>query len=177
MGSGRALTVLMATAVTTLCTAFLAPAALAGKPDRMRLPPFEPFVDPPGGSCPVAIAPEGVRVSYAGGNQAFTVFDDGRTMFTGRHSDAITNIATGKTVVLDFHGSVADTPQPDGTVISRLSGTTAFVFFPGDVGPGDVTTARSYLFTGSVKMVFGTNGSVIAFESAGKMESVCDMIA
>ena len=177
MGSRRALTVLMAVAVATLWTAFLAPAALAGKPDRLRLPPFESFVDPPGVQCPAAIAPEGVRVTYVGGNQALTVFDNGRVMFTGRHSEEITNVATGKSVVLDLHGSVAIVEQPDGSGELRLSGTSGFLFFPGDVGPGDVATGRAYLFTGNVKLVFGANGSIVAFESAGTMESICAMIA
>jgi hypothetical protein len=100
-------------AVVVLGSAFLAPAALAGKPDRVRLGPFESFVDSPGVACPEAIAPEGVRNTYVGGNQALTVFDNGRIMFTGSHSEEITNVATGKSVVLDaqrergFFGSAA----------------------------------------------------------------------
>jgi hypothetical protein len=165
-------------AVATLCSALLAPAALAGKPDRLRLGPFESFVDPPGVACPAAIAPEGVRNTYVGGNQALTVFDNGRVMFSGRHTEEITNVATGKSVELDFQGSVAfSAPQPDGSVEVRLSGTSGFLFFAGDVGPGDVATGRGYLFTGNVRLVFGPTGSVIAFESAGTMESICAMIA
>jgi hypothetical protein len=63
-------------------------------------------------------------------------------------------------------------------VEGRLSGTSGFLFFPGDVGPGDVTTSRIYIFTGNVRLVFGgATGSVIAFESAGTMEDVCAMLA
>jgi hypothetical protein len=164
-------------AVVTLCSALLAAPALAGKPDRVRLPPREPFVDPPGVQCPVAIAPEGVGVAYAGGNAVERTFDNGRVLTTGRASDRVTNVATGKSVVLDLHGSVASVPQPDGSVEQRLSGTHSFVFFAGDVGPGDDAIGRSYVFTGNVRLVFGANGSVIAFESAGKMEDVCAMIA
>ena len=164
-------------AVVTLWSAFLAPAALAGKPDRLRLPPFDPFVFPPGVSCPEVSAPEGVRVSFAGGNQVQKVFANGRVMFTGRHADEMTNVATGKSVVLDFHGSVASVPQPDGSQTLRLSGTTGFVFFQGDVGPGDDATGRNYVFTGNVRLVIDPNGSVIAFESAGKMRDICAMIA
>jgi hypothetical protein len=164
-------------AVVTLCSALLAAPALAGKPDRVRLPPFEPVVIPPGEICPEAIAPEGIRVADAGGNAAQTIFDSGRLMFTGSHSDELTNVATGKSVVLDFHGSVASVPQPDGSVEQRLSGTHGFLFFAGDVGPGDDAIARSYVFTGNVRLVIGANGSVTAFESAGKMEDMCAMIA
>jgi hypothetical protein len=164
-------------AVVTLCSALLAAAALAGKPDRVRLPPFDPFVDPPGVQCPEAIAPEGVRVSDVGGSPVERTFDNGRVLTTGRALDQVTNAATGKSVVLDLHGSVAFVPQPDGSAEQRLSGTHSFVFFAGDVGPGDDAIGRSYVFTGNVRLVFGANGSVIAFESAGKMEDVCAMIA
>ena len=129
-------------AVVMLWSALFAPVALAGKPDRLRLPPFEPFVDPPGLVCPEAIAPEGVRISYAGGSQALTVFDGGRLMFTGSHSDEMTNVATGKSVVLDFHGSLAFVPLPDGAEELQMSGTAGLTFFPGDVGPGDDATGR-----------------------------------
>jgi hypothetical protein len=164
-------------AVVMLGSAFLAPAALAGKPDRLRLPPFESFVDPPGLACPEAIAPEGVRVTYAGGNQALTVFDSGRVMLTGSHSAEMTNVATGKSVVQDFHGSLTFVPLPDGSEELRLSGTAGFTFFAGDVGPGDIAVGRNYTFTGNVTLVFGADGSVIAFESSGRMEDVCAMIA
>jgi hypothetical protein len=164
-------------AFATLWSAFLSPAALAGKPERIRLGPFDPFVEPPGVACPEAIAPEGVRFASAGGNQALTVFDSGKIMFTGRHSDEVTNVATGKSVVFDFAGSVAIVPEPDGSTELRLSGKSGFQFFPGDVGPGDDATGRSYVFTGNVRIVIGASGSVIAFESSGIVEDECAMIA
>ena len=164
-------------AFAALLSALLAPAALASKPDRMRLPPFESHVAAPGDVCPAAIAPEGIRFSDAGGNQAQTVFDNGKVMFTGRHPDQLTNVATGTSVVLNLQGNVTFVSQPDGSGEFRLSGTTAFVFFPGDVGPGDTATVRSYLFTGNVRLIFDASGAVIAFESSGKTQDVCAMIA
>lgn len=164
-------------AVVMLCIALFAPVALAGKPDRVRLGPFEPFVDPPGLVCPEAIAPEGVRTSYVGGSQVLTVFDDGRLMITGSLTEEITNVATGKSVVLDTHGRFVSVPLPDGGEKWQLSGTKGLVFFPGDVGPGDDATGRDYIFTGKVEVVLDADFSIIAFESAGKMKDVCAMIA
>ena len=43
---GEALVALVALA--GLWSVLFTPAALAGKPERLRLPPFESFVDPPG---------------------------------------------------------------------------------------------------------------------------------
>ncbi len=106
-----------------------------------------------------------------------TVFDDGRVMFTGRYSEEVTNVATGKSVVLDFGGSVKLVPQPDGSETLQASGKTGFGFFPGDVGPGDDATGRAYVFTGNLQLVFDANFSVIAFKSTGRIQDVCAMIA
>ena len=64
-----------------------------------------------------------------------TLFDDGRLLFTARHPDEITNVATGKSIVLELQGSGASVPKLDGSVELRLSGKTSFTFFPGDLGP------------------------------------------
>ncbi|HET9738239.1 MAG TPA: hypothetical protein VFP78_08955 [Solirubrobacteraceae bacterium] len=58
-------------------------------------------------------------------------------------------------------------PRDDGGRASALR----------ESGPGDIATGRNYIFTGNVKLVFSANGSVIAFESSGRMEDVCAMIA
>jgi len=164
-------------ALAAVLSALLASSAVAGKPDRQMVPLDASDVFPPGFACPEAIAPEGVRVTRAGGNAAITFFDNGSVMTTARHPDLVTNIATGKSVIVELQGSGAFVPQPDGSGDLRLSGTTVFTFFPGDVGPGDDTTGRSYLFTGNVQLVFGAAGSVIAFESSGLREDVCAMLA
>ena len=89
----------------------------------------------------------------------------------------MTNVATGKSIVIKFQGRVASIPQRDGSTVMRLSGTQGFLFFPGDVGPGDDATGRSYVFTGEVELVIGALGSVIAFEATGPMIDTCAMIA
>jgi hypothetical protein len=71
-------------------------------------------------------------------------------MLTGSHSAETTNVAADKSVVLDFHGSLAFVPQPDGSEELRMRGTAGFTLFRGDVGPGDIATGRNCIFTGNV---------------------------
>jgi len=154
----------------------LAPAAMADQPDRIVLPGIDQ-VDPPGVDCPATLAPDGVRNRNLGPTSVLRIFDTGRQLISGRHPDEITNVATGKSVDLQLQGSADFVPQADGSADGQLSGTTAFTFLPGDVGPGDQTTGRTYVFTGDVRLVFDASGAVVAFSSTGTMGDVCAMIA
>jgi len=162
--------------VIALTSAVLAPDAMASKPDRQVLPGLDEVI-PPGLACSEAVAPDGVRVRSVGPTSVLRTWDDGRQLLSGRHPDEYTNVATGKSIVLRLQGSAAFVPQADGGVKGRLSGTTAFTFFPGDVGPGDDTTGRTYVFTGNVRLVLDAFGAVVGFSSTGKRDDVCAMIA
>ena len=165
-------------ALALACGALLVPAALAGKPDRQRLQVGMSHDIPAGIACPEAIAPAGVRFALIGGNEAVTIFDNGKFMATGLHIIQITNIAfPDRSVVIDVHGSFASVPQEDGTAQDRGSGTTVFTFNAGDAGPGDTSTGRIYFFTGNVGLVEDSSGNILSFESEGQMEDVCAMIA
>jgi hypothetical protein len=158
--------------------ALLGPGALAGKPDRQRLPIGISNEYPAGVACPANVAPGGVRLQLIGGNEAVTFFDNGKFLATARHVIQVTNIASpDRSVILQVHGSFASVPQADGSSVGRGSGVTGFVFYPGDAGPGDTSTGRFYLFTGNVRLVFDASGVVVAFESVGTMEDVCARIA
>ena len=100
-----------------------------------------------------------------------------RSLSQAVHPDEVTNIATGKSVVDERQGRVAADSQKDGSSVLRLSGTQGYIFFPGDMGPGDDATGRSYTFTGNVTIVYGALGSVVSFKSTGKMKDTCAMIA
>jgi hypothetical protein len=168
---------LLAIAAIGACGAgAFAPAAIADPPDRQVLSPTDEYFGP-GEECPAALAPEGVHVHNTGPTSVLRVWDTGRALFSGRHPGEFTNLATGKSVDLQLQGSADFVPQSDGTVDGRLSGTTLFEFFPGDVGPGDQTSHRVYVFTGAVKLHFDVSGTVVAFSSSGTMADVCAMIA
>jgi hypothetical protein len=169
--------VLVAVTVTVyLAGASLAATAMADPPDRQVLTPTDEYFGP-GEECPAALAPEGVRVHNTGPTSVVRVWDTGRALFSGPHPGEFTNLATGKSVDLQLQGSADFVPLADGGVEGRLSGTTVFEFFPGDVGPGDQMTPRVYVFTGDVKLLFDASGTVVAFSSAGAMADVCAMIA
>ena len=166
-------------ALVVACGALLVPGALAGKPDRHRVPLGSSTVFPAGVACPEEVAPAGVRTELIGGNEAVTSFDDGRFLATARHIVEFTNLASpDRSVVLDVQGNFAEVPQEDGSFEMQGSGTTAFIFFPGDAGPGDTTSGRIYLFTGNLRLVADGSFVIVAFESAGRTpQDVCAMIA
>jgi hypothetical protein len=112
-----------------------------------------------------------------GPTSVLRIWDTGRQLFSGLHPDEFTNVATGRSVTLQLQGSADQVPQADGSFDGRLSGTTAPTFFPGDVGPDDQTTGRTYVFTGDVNLVFDASGAVVAFSQTGTMADVCAMIA
>lgn len=140
-----------------------------------KLPP-EPFVDPPGGGCPAEIAPEGVRWSYEGGNETVKGLKGGRMRTTGWHTDRVTNVATGKPALLRMRGSSIYTPKEDGSAEIELRGKFGFMFFPGDIGPGDAATGRVYLFDGRAQVRTDPSGAIVAFESLGESHDVCAML-
>jgi hypothetical protein len=178
VGRGKPAMRLTIFALAVACGALVVPGALADQPDRQRLPIgiFNDF--PAGAACPTDLAPEGVHLQLIGGNEAVTFFDNGKFLATGLHILQVTNVASpDRSVILDIHGSFASDPQADGSSEGRGSGTTGFVFLPGDAGPGDTSTGRIYLFTGNVRLVEDSSGAVVSFESQGQTEDVCAMIA
>ncbi len=165
---------LLVAAMTSLlgCAVALGPAASAAQPVRIPAPIGNSNTFPAGTACPFTFQGE-----LVGGNQVFTFFDDGRFHATGRHLDRFTNVASGASARLDLQGSVDVVPTADGGSITRGSGVTAFVFFPGDTGPGDAHTGRTYLFTGTFVATSDPSGVITSFRSAGRSQDICAMLA
>jgi hypothetical protein len=164
--------------LAALSAVLLVPIALAGGPDRQRLPIGIIGDFPPGAICPASVAPAGVRIERLVGNRTLKTFDDGRILYTGHEVIQVTNLADpSRTVTHENHGSFSSVPQPDGTSLGRGSGTNGVNFFPGDAGPGDTTTARLYLFTGNISLTVDSTGRVVAFDSTQPGEDVCAQIA
>ena len=67
-------------------------------------------------------------------------------------------------------------PTADGGAILRGSGINSFVFFPGDAGPGDTRTGRTFLFTGRFVATTDPSGTLTTFTSTGKRQDVCAML-
>src|SRR5436305_1277402 len=93
-------------AFVAISAVLLVPGALAGKPDRQRLPIGMSNVFGPGQICSVNDASGGVRLQLVGGNEAVTTFDNGRFLATGVHIIQVTNLADPtKSVIVDVHGN------------------------------------------------------------------------
>ena len=118
-----------------------------------------------------------LQADLVGGNRVFTLFDNGRFHATGRHIDLFTNVDSGTSTTIDQQGSFDSVPTADGGSILRGSGINSFVFFPGDAGPGDTQTGRTYLFTGHFVATSDPSGTITTFTSSGKTQDVCAMLA
>src|SRR6478735_3528160 len=154
-----------AVALTLGAAVALGPAASASRPVRMPAPTGNSNLFPAGTACPFTVQGE-----LVGGNQVFTIYDDGRFHATGRHLDQFTNLDSGLSTRLDLQGSVDVVPTADGGSIIRASGVTAFVFFPGDAGPGDAQLGRTYLFHGQFMGVTDPSGALTSFTWTGRSQ-------
>ena len=153
------------------CAVVLGPDASASKPFRFPAPIGNSNTFPAGDVCPFTL-----RTELVGGNQVFTLFDDGRFHATGRHLDRITNVDAGTSIRLDLQGSFDSVPTADGGSILRGSGITSFEFSPGDAGPGNTQTGRMYLFTGDFVATSDPSGAITGFTSTGRSQDVCAML-
>ena len=167
---------LMLMAAVAITAAVLIPVALAAKPDQVRVEPGTVLaVFPAGVACPASVAPDGVQWTYVGGNFIDRFFGADRFMETGMGAIEVTNIDTGDSVVLPLHGVINQVLRDDGIDV-RTGGTVLVALFPGDVGPGDDSTARMFVITGNnVARIEGD--FITSFDFAGQVEDVCAMIA
>ena len=153
------------------CVVTGAPDASASTPVHIPAPIGHSDTFPAGTACPFTLQAE-----LVGGNRVFTFFDNGRFHATGRHIDRFTNVDTGTSTTIDQQGSFDNVSTADGGSILQENGINAFVFFPGDAGPGDTQSGRTYLFTGQFVAISGPSGAITTFTSAGKIQDVCAML-
>ena len=165
---------LLVGAVTLMlgCGVAAAPDAFASKPVRMPAPIGNSNTFPAGFACLFTL-----QGDLVGGNRVFTVFDSGRFHATGRHIDRFTNVDSGTSTTIDQQGSFDNVSTAVGGSILQENGINAFVFFPGDAGPGDSQTGRTYLFTGDFVATSDPAGTITSFTSTGKSQDVCAMLA
>jgi hypothetical protein len=166
----------LATVLVALSLAF--PIGASAGPAWGRVPPGTLWIDaPPGLICPEAVGE--VTWTYLGGNVSWVDMPGGRQfigMGIGRWEVAGSN---GKSIVVvtDSLGSVSP-PRDDGSTVQRTSGRVMWAFFPGDLGPGDRTAPRTFLFAGSQNAVVAVDGTGLEFTWSGQiLMDVCAAIS
>ncbi len=166
----------MARQMLAICVAGLAAAALAGsaaadKPDRGPAP-GGPLDFPAGLVCPFPVS--GIPTEN---RQHLTAFANGKVAFNGYFEVELTNVATGKSITLNANGAVRLTQAGDETRI-QSSGPLIWFLFPGDAGPGDVTTGRTYLVKGNTEVLADTATFAFhSFETNGNVTDLCAELA
>jgi hypothetical protein len=163
----------MARQALAICIVALAAAALAGsaaadKPDRGPAP-SGPLDFPAGLVCPFAVS--GVPTEN---RQHVTVFAGGKVQFNGFFAAQLTNVANGKSITLNANGAVRLTQDGDNQLIES-TGPIIWFLFPGDAGPGDVTTGRTILTKGHTEVV--ADPATLAFHSFETDGNVTDLCA
>ena len=149
----------------------------AGKPEQARVEPGTVVaVYPAGLVCSESVAPGGVQWTFVGGPTTDRLFDNGRFMESGSGAIEVTNIASGKSVVIPLHGSIVQIPTDTGFAV-HTGGAVLVSFFPGDAGPGDVSTGRTYVITGHILAEIDGVGALSSFAYTGQLVDVCAMIA
>ena len=164
---------LAAVVLTAALTAGLAAGAGATKPIRIPAagPPSLTF--PAGLVCPFPVFAEAVE-----NRQTQTTFSNGDILFTGFFLTRVTNMANPEnTLTLVSQGPVR---VSFGETTFRITshGPIIFFFFPGDAGPGDDSTGRTYFFHGQTKTVAdAATGLFLSFSNTGKADDLCAALA
>ena len=149
-------------------------AALAAKPDKSPFEP-EPLVLPAGLACDfdVRLSPE------PGSNFTEKVFSDGRFVVTGSGADRLTNLDTGKSIVLHTSGQARFTEHGSEQGI-EVQGHNIIYLFPGDEGPfGTVAEPGAlYFFKGRVTEILDLEANLItSFEWSGSATELCSLLS
>lgn len=129
--------------VSLLGGAALAGGAQAAPPTRTTEPPFD--FDNISFFCGFPLRAETLR-----NNVKITTFSDGRELVTGSHTYRLTNLATGKSLVLTDAGNLIT--QPDLTSETFTGRVVLFLFPSEPFGPG------AWLFIGRVVATFAVPG-------------------
>jgi hypothetical protein len=160
--------------VATLLAAFVAAlGASAAYGDKPAREPAESgnFSFPAGMVCPFAVEGE-----VAANRQTQTTFSNGKVAYTGFFASRL--IANGKETTLVTPGPVFITPGADGLLYLKSTGPLIFFFFPGDAGPGDTSTGRTYLFKGHVEVVIEpATFEFLGFSYSGQAVDLCAVLA
>jgi hypothetical protein len=139
----HAATAALALLAGALFAATVTSAAQAVPPTRETEPPFD--FDNSSLFCGFPLRAETLR-----NNVRITTFSDGRQLVTGSHTYRLTNLSTGKSLVLTDAGNVITNPEQTA---ESLTGRLVLFLFPGEpFGPG------AWLFVGRADATFAEPG-------------------
>src|SRR3954452_12721116 len=125
-----------------LLAATVATVAQADPPTRTTEPPFDFETSL---FCGFPLRSETLQ-----SNVKITTFSDGRQLVTGRRTVRLTNVSTGKSLVLTDAGHLTTDPQQ---TVDTFTGRLVFPVFP-----GEPTGPRVWLFVGKVVATFAQPG-------------------
>lgn len=166
----------MARQALAICVVALAAAALAGtaaadKPDRGPAPSAD-FEFPAGMVCPFPVI--GTTIEN---RQHLTSFANGKVAFNGYFEVQVTNAANGNSITALSNGAVRLTEAGDDIRI-QSTGPLVWFLFPGDAGPGDVSTGRTYLVKGNTTVLADPDTFAFhSFETTGSVTDLCEAVA
>jgi hypothetical protein len=144
----------------TLFAATVASPAQAVPPTRSTEPPFD--FDNSSLFCGFPLRAETLR-----NNVKITTFSDGHQLVTGGHTYRLTNLSTGKSLVLTDAGDLITNPEQ---TVDTFSGRVVLFLFPGEpFGPG------AWMFEGRVVATFAEPGGFFYsdLDPTGKRVDLC----
>ena len=154
-------------------TTALAGGAGATKP--IRNPAVGPgsFTFPAGVVCPFPVFAEALE-----NRQTETIFSNGDIQYTGFFLTRVTNAAKPENSLTLVSQGPARLSFGETTFRLTTRGPIIFFFFPGDAGPGDDSTGRTYFFHGRTETEIDlATGLFLSFSSTGKMDDLCAALA
>jgi hypothetical protein len=156
----RRRTAILAVALLGALFAMAASTALAVPPTRETEAPFD--FDSNSLFCGFPLRSETLR-----NNVKITTFSDGRQLTTGSHKYRLTNLSTGKSLVLTDAGNLITNPEQ---TTDTFTGRLALFLFPGEpFGPG------ASLFVGRVVADFAVPGGFFysSLDFTGRRVDLC----
>jgi hypothetical protein len=95
---------------------------------------------------------------------------DVKVIITGRLVFELTNLDTGKSLVVNISGPVTAVFHPDGSVRADFGGLSGpIVFFPTDIPPGP----KAFINSGRLVVDITPSGQLILVSQSGHEEDVC----
>ena len=145
-------------------------AAQGAQPERSPVP-SSGFSFPAGMVCSFAVDAE-----VATNRQFSLTFSSGKVATHGFFEGTL--LANGNELSVVQPGSMVITPADNDLINVTLNGPIVVFFFPGDAGPGDTSTGRTYLLKGHAELLVDPETfEFLEFEHSGAAEDLCAALA